>query len=80
MTKCPPRYARTRSMLNLTLKLQCSPCYLNIINPLDVAVGNNDLNEFAKAVREALGNVTVVDALADCLAMPDHELHFPEDL
>lgn len=59
-----------------------SPCYLNIINPADVALNEGLVQDIAAAVRalgDALGNYDV-RALTDCLAASPTEQVFPQDL
>ena len=54
-----------------------SPCYLNIINPADVALGEGGLNNLARIVSEFTeGNF--LDSLGECLAAPAAEPTFPQ--
>ena len=49
-----------------------SPCYLNIIDPADVGLGEGAVHDIAGAIR---GN----DGLTECLAAPATEPHYPRD-
>ena len=54
-----------------------SPCYLNIINPADVALGEGSLNNLARIVAEFTdGNF--LDSIGECLAAPADEGTFPQ--
>ncbi|MFO0664147.1 MAG: hypothetical protein U0174_09350 [Polyangiaceae bacterium] len=49
-----------------------SPCYLNVMDPADVALGEGIVTDLAGAIRRALGGVT------ECLAPPSREPVFPQ--
>eukprot|EP00818_Percolomonas_sp_WS_P000170 CAMPEP_0117447544 /NCGR_PEP_ID=MMETSP0759-20121206/6932_1 /TAXON_ID=63605 /ORGANISM="Percolomonas cosmopolitus, Strain WS" /LENGTH=773 /DNA_ID=CAMNT_0005239887 /DNA_START=24 /DNA_END=2341 /DNA_ORIENTATION=+ len=45
-----------------------SPCYLNLINPVDVSLGEGFLSEFVSMLREFLDKMQKAEWIADCLA------------
>jgi len=49
-----------------------SPCYMNIQDPADVALGEGTVDDLASAIR---GN----GAFSECLAAPPTEPHYPRD-
>jgi hypothetical protein len=51
-----------------------SPCYENIMNPADIALGEGIVADTTQALRNALGS-----GAADCLAAPTSEPVFPQD-
>ena len=55
-----------------------SPCYLNIINPADVGIGEGTVNDVARVVRDFLDN-GFAEPLGECLAAPSAEPTFPQD-
>ncbi len=68
-----------------SLMASVSPCYLNRIEPIELAFGWGKAIE--QAIRIALkkrnidSNETLLtDLLADCFAPPLHEYKFPRDL
>ncbi|MFW5739268.1 MAG: hypothetical protein ACOC1F_02760, partial [Myxococcota bacterium] len=55
-----------------------SPCYLNIINPVDVGFGEGlgvDATKLVQDVADFFG----LDSIGECLAAPDVEPTFPQD-
>lgn len=55
-----------------------SPCYLNVINPVDVGFGEGlgvDATELLQDVADFAG----LDSVGECLAPPDAEPTFPQD-
>lgn len=68
-----------------SLQAEYSPCYLNRMEPLELAIG------WGKAVEQVLrialkkkgkeaDDATLAALLADCLAPPLHGMVFPRDL
>jgi hypothetical protein len=55
-----------------------SPCYQNIINPADVAVGEGGVNDAARLLNELLDG-GFLDAAGGCLAAPQDEPQYPQD-
>lgn len=53
-----------------------SPCYLNVIDPVDVAFGEGIWTSLAEGAQE-LGDQIGLDAIADCLDAPDTEPPYP---
>jgi len=53
-----------------------SPCYLNVIDPVDVAFGEGIWTSLAEGAQE-LGDQIGLDAIADCLDAPDTEPLYP---
>jgi hypothetical protein len=50
-----------------------SPCYLNIMSPADIALGEGIVADSAQAIRDALGG-----GATECLAAPSAALSFPQ--
>lgn len=57
-----------------------SPCYLNIINPLNVAIGDGLWQNITDELYKLFDKVKYVDFVADCLEGPKKEPVFPKDL
>jgi hypothetical protein len=55
-----------------------SPCYLNIVNPADVALGEESLANTADVLRNITAGGFLGD-LGECLAAPSTEPTFPQD-
>jgi hypothetical protein len=53
-----------------------SPCYLNIIDPADVALGEGSVNDITRIVRDLLDG-GFLSGLGECLAAPVEEPTFP---
>ena len=45
-----------------------SPCYLNVINPVDVGFGEGLLTDGARVLRDVAEDVPGIGSLAECLA------------
>ena len=56
------------------------PCYLNYQNPVDVALGQGSLQDWAQKVRDKHSGDVPADWLTDCLAAPEQEWVLPQDL
>jgi hypothetical protein len=56
-----------------------SPCYLNIINPGDVALGEGLVVDAARFIRDLSASVTFLEGIAECLAETRREPTFPQD-
>jgi hypothetical protein len=56
------------------------PCYLNYQNPVDVALGQGSLQDFAQHVRDKNAGKIPASWFTDCLAAPKSEWEFPRDL
>jgi len=56
------------------------PCYLNYQNPVDVALGQGSLQDWAQKVRDNHPGDIPADWLTDCLAAPEQEWVLPQDL
>jgi hypothetical protein len=55
-----------------------SPCYLNIIDPADVALGEGSVNDIARVARDLLDG-GFLSGIGDCLGAPAAEPTFPQD-
>ena len=55
-----------------------SPCYLNIIDPADVALGEGSVNDIARVARDLLDG-GFLSGIGDCLGAPAAEPTFPHD-
>lgn len=49
-----------------------SPCHMNIQNPLDIAIGQGIIHNFAKTLRKTFEN-TFLSFITNCLAAPENE-------
>jgi hypothetical protein len=56
-----------------------TPCYLNILNPVDVAFGEGIFMDVARALRYLSGQTGWLSWLLPGLAEPDREPTFPQD-
>jgi hypothetical protein len=56
-----------------------SPCYLNTINPADVAMGEGALSDALVVVRKVFDDNTGLGPISACLANPTVEPTFPQD-
>jgi hypothetical protein len=52
-----------------------SPCYLNIMSPADIALGEGVVADSAAAIRKALGT----SAATECLSAPASQPSYPQD-
>jgi len=69
---------RDRQQVLLSSPLDLSPCLWNIINPIDVALGQGDLEDLMEKLRELVEqNGWPAEFLGDCLAAPKTEPKFP---
>ena len=55
-----------------------SPCYLNLVNPVDVAMGEGSFADAAALVHD-LNTGGVIGDIGECLAPPSSEPTFPQD-
>ncbi|HEY1100005.1 MAG TPA: hypothetical protein VGF99_13805 [Myxococcota bacterium] len=55
-----------------------SPCYLNIINPADVALGEGGLNNVARLIRD-LTDGGFLESIGECAGAPSDEPTFPQN-
>ncbi len=55
-----------------------SPCYLNIINPADVALGEGTVNDLTRVLRDLVDG-GFAEPLGECVAAPETEPTFPQD-
>jgi len=55
-----------------------SPCYLNIIDPADVALGEGSINDITRVARDLLDG-GFLSGIGECLAAPVEEPTFPQD-
>ncbi len=53
-----------------------SPCYMNIINPIDVAFGEGIFLNTTEVIRKVVDELGFGEFLADCLAAPASEPHY----
>lgn len=56
-----------------------SPCYLNVINPLDVGFGEGLYADAGRIARDVFDGVPGLGALTECLAETRNEPTFPQD-
>eukprot|EP01126_Amoeba_proteus_P003653 TRINITY_DN11212_c0_g1_i1.p1 TRINITY_DN11212_c0_g1~~TRINITY_DN11212_c0_g1_i1.p1 ORF type:complete len:629 (+),score=71.66 TRINITY_DN11212_c0_g1_i1:402-2288(+) len=69
---------RDRAKVLLDSPIDLSPCLYNIINPVDVALGQGSLEELVEKLRElAHKNGWPEQFIADCLAAPKTEPKYP---
>lgn len=69
---------RDRAKVLLSSPLALSPCLYNIINPIDVALGQESIQDLLKKLRElAEKQGWPEEFVADCLSAPKTEPHFP---
>eukprot|EP01116_Phalansterium_solitarium_P001116 TRINITY_DN1089_c0_g1_i1.p1 TRINITY_DN1089_c0_g1~~TRINITY_DN1089_c0_g1_i1.p1 ORF type:complete len:794 (-),score=338.41 TRINITY_DN1089_c0_g1_i1:273-2654(-) len=54
-----------------------SPCFMNIINPIDVAFGEGIGLNVSEVARIVLDKLPYGKFVGDCLAAPEHEPHYP---
>jgi hypothetical protein len=54
-----------------------SPCYLNIINPVDVAMGEGDLHDLVTGVRHLFEEDSSLGVLTECIAETREEPRYP---
>lgn len=54
-----------------------SPCYMNVINPVDVSLGEGFLSELAEMVRKFLDMMKKAEWIAECLGAPSSEPKIP---
>lgn len=71
---------RDLGIVNATSPESRSPCYLNYQSPIDVAMGEGLLQDIAQRVRDKNEDSFPAALLTDCLAAPEEELRFPQDL
>lgn len=65
---------RDRAKVSLKDPLSISPCFMNIINPIDVALGQGDLETLLEKLREMADKLGwPAEFIADCLAAPSKE-------
>jgi hypothetical protein len=55
-----------------------SPCYLNIINPADVGLGEGTVNDTTRILRDLVDG-GFLESLGECIAAPAEEPRFPQD-
>lgn len=69
---------RDRAKVLLSSPIDLSPCLFNIINPVDVAIGQQSLQELLQKIRDlAQKKGWPQEFIADCLAAPKSEPKFP---
>ena len=56
-----------------------SPCYLNIINALDVGFGEGLWADVARVARQVLEDASAINSLSECLAETRAEPTYPQD-
>lgn len=55
-----------------------SPCYLNIVNPSEVALGEGWVVDISDTIASVLGFLGI-DSVADCLVVPETEPQYPQN-
>ena len=53
-----------------------SPCFMNLMNPIDVAFGEGIGLNLTEVAREVLDKLGMLEFIADCLAAPQTEPHY----
>jgi len=56
-----------------------TPCYLNTLNPAEVALGEGTLVDALTAVRRVFDENSAIGGITECLAKPASEPRFPQD-
>ena len=55
-----------------------NPCYLNIINPADVGIGEGNINDATRVLRDLVDG-GFLEGIGECVAAPAEEPTFPHD-
>ncbi|MDP2339859.1 MAG: hypothetical protein Q8O67_02790 [Deltaproteobacteria bacterium] len=55
-----------------------NPCYLNIINPADVGIGEGTINDTTRILRDLVDG-GFLESIGECVAAPSSEPTFPQD-
>ncbi|MBI2373113.1 MAG: hypothetical protein HYV07_03860 [Deltaproteobacteria bacterium] len=56
-----------------------SPCYLNVVNPVDVGFGEGLWADAARLARDVADGLPAIGSLAECLASTRSEPTFPQN-
>lgn len=56
-----------------------SPCYLNLVNPAEVAMGEGGLSDALQTVHDLFNANSGLGAITECLGAPTSEPQFPQD-
>lgn len=56
-----------------------SPCYLNMVSPAEVALGEGALSDALSTVRQVFDRNAGIGSITECLSQPSSEPRFPQD-